>query len=73
MRPPRPQRSLLLLLLLPQTPTSLTHLVRTDPLTLDGPGAAARVRGVVAREVAVFDEAAAGVAAGEVDDFELLE
>lgn len=59
-----------LLLPLPHQ-TRLAHLVGGDPLALDGPGADALVRGVVAREVAVLDQAAARVAAREVDDFEL--
>jgi hypothetical protein len=51
---------------------SVTDLVRADPFPLDRPGAEALVVWVVAGEVAVLDQAAAGVSAGEVDDFELL-
>lgn len=50
---------------------ALTRLIRTHPLPLDGPRAHALVRRVIAREMAVLDQAATGVAAGEVDDFEL--
>ena len=50
-----------------------TDLVGADPFPLDRPGAEALVVGVVAGEVAVLDQAAAGVPAGEVDDFELLD
>jgi hypothetical protein len=50
---------------------SVTDLIGTDPFPLDRPGAEALVVGVVAGEVAVLDQAAAGVSAGEVDDFEL--
>lgn len=49
----------------------IADLIRADPLPLHGPGAPADVLGVVAGEVAVFDQAAAGVVALEVDDFEL--
>jgi hypothetical protein len=48
-------------------------LVGADPFALDRPGAEALVVGIVAGEVAVLDEASAGVAALEVDDFELRE
>jgi hypothetical protein len=51
---------------------SVTDLVGADPFPLDRPGAEALVVWVVAGEVAVLDQAAAGVSAGEVDDFELL-
>ena len=51
----------------------LADLVGADPFALDLPGAEAGVVGFVAGEVAVLDEAAAGVAAVEVDDFELGE
>jgi hypothetical protein len=50
---------------------SVTDLIGADPFPLDRPGAEALVVGVVAGEVAVLDQAAAGVSAGEVDDFEL--
>ena len=50
---------------------SVTDLIGADPFQLDRPGAEALVVGVVAGEVAVLDQAAAGVSAGEVDDFEL--
>jgi hypothetical protein len=70
---------LLLLLLLLSSPAndsllaaSVTDLVGTDPFPLDRPGAEALVVRVVAGEVAVLDQAAAGVPAGEVDDFELF-
>jgi hypothetical protein len=49
----------------------VTDLVGADPFPLDRPGAKALVVGVVAGEVAVLDQAAAGVPTGEVDDFEL--
>ena len=49
----------------------MADLVGRDPFALDGPGAATLVAGVVAGEVAVFDEAAAGVVALEVDYFVL--
>ena len=51
--------------------TGLTDLVRTDPLSLDRPHAATFVLWIVAGEMAIFDQAAAGVVAEEVDDFEL--
>jgi hypothetical protein len=50
---------------------SVTDLVGADPFPLDRPGAEALVVWVVAGEVAVLDQAAAGVSAREVDDFEL--
>lgn len=49
----------------------LTDLVGADPLSLDLPGAEAGVVGVITSEVAVLDQTTAGVAAVEVDDFEL--
>ena len=52
---------------------SVTDVVGADPFPLDRPGAEALVVGVVAGEVAVLDQAAAGMRAGEVDDFELLD
>lgn len=42
---------------------SVADLVGADPFPLDRPGAEALVVGVVAGEVAVLDEAAAGVSA----------
>ena len=48
---------------------SLADLVGTNPLALDRPGAEALVVGVVASEVAVFYQTAAGVPAREVNDF----
>lgn len=75
----QPDLTLLLLLLLFSSPAnnsllaaSVTDLVGADPFPLDRPGAEALVVGVVAGEVAVFDQAAARVPAGEVDDFELF-
>ena len=53
--------------------TGLTNLVRTDPFPLDRPHAATFVLWIVAGEMAMFDQAAAGVVAEEVDDFELEE
>ena len=50
----------------------MTDVVGADPFPLDRPGAEALVVWVVAGEVAVLDQAAAGVPAGEVDDFELF-
>lgn len=50
----------------------LTHLIRTDPFAFDRPRANALVFRVVSCEVAMFDESAAGMAAGEMDDFELF-
>jgi hypothetical protein len=50
----------------------MTDLVGADPFPLDRPGAEALVVRVVAGEVTVLDQAAAGVPAGEVDDFELF-
>ena len=47
--------------------TVATILGRVRPLSLDGPGTEALVVGVVAGEVAVFDETADGVAAAVVD------
>ena len=52
--------------------TGVADLVGADPFPLDRPGAEALVVRVVAGKVAVLDQAAAGVPAGEVDDFELL-
>jgi len=46
-------------------------LVGTDPFSLDGPCAEALVVQIVAREVAMLDQAASGMAAVEVDDFVL--
>jgi hypothetical protein len=51
---------------------SVTDLVGVDPFPLDRPGAEALVVWVVAGEMTVLDQAAAGVPAGKVDDFELL-
>lgn len=51
---------------------SVTDVVGADPFPLDRPGAEALVVGVVAGEVAVLNQAAAGMPAGEVDDFELF-
>lgn len=45
----------------------LAQLVRTDPLAFDGPGAEALVVWVIASKMAMFDQAAACVAAMEVD------
>lgn len=47
--------------------TVATILGRVRPLSLDGPGTEALVVRVVAGEVAVFDQAANGVAAAIVD------
>jgi hypothetical protein len=52
--------------------TGLTDLVRTDPFSLDRPPAATLVIWIVAGEMAIFDQAPAGVVAEEMDDFELL-
>jgi len=52
--------------------TSVADLVGADPFAFDGPGAEALVVRIVAGEVAVLDQTAAGVSAGEVDDFELV-
>lgn len=50
---------------------ALAYLVRTDPFPLDGPRAGALVRRIVACEVAVLDEPAAGMPTREVNDLEL--
>ena len=47
-------------------------LVGNCLLALERPDAPALVEGVVAGEVAVLNQAAAGMPAGEVDDFELF-
>lgn len=60
-----PQHSMLL--------TRLTNLVQRDPFALNDPSIETLVVGVVACKMAVFDQAATGVAAVEVDDFELCE
>lgn len=52
-------------------PARLADLIGADPFALDRPGTEALVVWVIACEVAVLDEAAAGVPAVEVDDFEL--
>lgn len=49
----------------------LADLVGAGPFAADGPWTHAAVVGIGAGEVAVFGEAAAGVAAEEVDDFVL--
>lgn len=51
--------------------TRLADLVRTDPFSLDRPYSATSVFWIIAGEVAVFDQATAGVIAEKVDDLEL--
>jgi len=50
---------------------SLTDLIGADPFPLDRPCTEALVVRVIAGEVTVLDESAAGVTAMEVDDLEL--
>lgn len=51
--------------------TGLADLVGADPLALDRPSAVTLVVRIVAGKVAVLDQAAAGMPALEMDDFEL--
>lgn len=49
----------------------LAGLAVGRPLSLHGPRTATLVVWVITSEMAVFDQSAGGVAAGEMDDFEL--
>ena len=51
--------------------TRLTDLVGADPFTFDGPRAETLVIRVITGEVAMLDQASAGVPAMKMDDFEL--